>query len=101
VACRWVVEIEHVDSGTRSASYDGTDEVSNERWIRCLCKVGFHRWQYTRAGQLYKGSVYPLNIRTCRRCAKSQQQIFNHNDGSHWSDYEPNAGQSSDGLKDV
>ena len=46
------------------------------------CRLGFHDWRYQKRGQLYQGSVYPVNFRQCSRCQLRQQEVYDEQDNN-------------------
>jgi hypothetical protein len=40
------------------------------------CRFQFHHWQYETKGHAFKGFVYPVSYRLCKRCKLAQVKIM-------------------------
>jgi len=48
----------------------------HQSFSRLLCKLGLHDWQTDLYGYQFKGNVYPLRVRHCKRCQLKGKEIY-------------------------
>jgi hypothetical protein len=45
-------------------------------FAQVVCRMHIHHWHYETKGHAFKGFVYPVSYRSCKRCKLAQVKIM-------------------------